>query len=97
MLSDEEIDAVLSNHGDNYVTIYRDLDFYYQLIAQAKEANALREQLATARSDALEEAGNLGDSITPVGQEFNDCFDRASFDSGVYQYQEAIRALKEKA
>lgn len=74
----EDIASKVEEYGAVYISKGMALD----LIAQAKEANALLEQLATARQDALEEAAKVCEEDRRI-HDWSHCV-------------EAIRALKEK-
>ena len=64
-----------------------------KIIAQAKEANALREQLATAQVDALEEAMDICSEVASNSNEFRV---RDGANLCKMEIKEAIRALKDK-
>ena len=57
MLTNEELDAEHEILLDSTLRVGDGV--FAEILAKAKEANALREQLATARRDALEEAAKI--------------------------------------
>lgn len=80
MLTDAELDAHLAaNFKMNGGVLDSGLS---EAIAQAKEANALREQLANARRDALESAASY--------------FESTHRELWTPQVADELRALKEK-
>ena len=87
MLTNEELDS-LSIGGLGFCGP----ESFERLIAQAKEANKLREQLVTARRDALEGAAKV--CIEIILETMSEVL---YFGDGCAACEEAIRALKEKA
>ena len=91
MLTNEELDSFVQIviHPNDSLTTNEAL----KIIAQAKEANALRGQLATARVDALEEAMDICSEVASNSNEFRV---RDGANLCKMEIKEAIRALKDK-